>query len=101
MVVAIPFGVGRGVTLDRMGQITVPHQRLTLATPHRKADAGGAHVARLHMEVKKLEGRCRAREHALERLSAALITLRKANRALSEENSLLRLEVERRQVGNK
>ncbi len=66
-----------------MGQITVPHQRLTLATPHRKADAGGAQVAQLQMKFKKLDGRCRAREHALEHLSAALITLREANRALA------------------
>jgi hypothetical protein len=84
-----------------VGQITVPHQDLTLVTPQPPADAGGANFARLHMEVKKLEGHCRAREHALERLSAALITLRNTNRALSEENSLLRVEVERRHVANK
>lgn len=54
-----------------------------------------ARVARLEAEVLKLGGRCRAREHALERLSGAVFTLRRANRALTEENSIRRLELER------
>jgi phage shock protein A len=52
-------------------------------------------VVRLKGEVAKLEDRCRAHEHAMEHLSAAVIRLRRANGALSEENSLLRLELER------
>jgi regulator of replication initiation timing len=48
-------------------------------------------------ELARLRHRCRAREEALEHLSAAVITLRRANCALSEENSLLRVEVERLQ----
>lgn len=81
-----------------MGHASAPKHDLTLVSPLREADAGRGRVARLQMEVKKLERRCRAREHALERLSAALTTVRNANQALSEENSLLRLEVERRPV---
>ncbi len=79
----------------------MPPRDLRRVIPLRRADAGGAHVVRLQLELKKLEGRCRARELALERLSAALSILRTANRALSEENSLLRLEVERRQRANR
>jgi regulator of replication initiation timing len=48
-------------------------------------------------ELARLSHRCRAREEALEHLSAAVIRLRRANCALSEENSLLRLEIERLQ----
>ncbi len=83
-----------------MEMATVPQQDLPLAIAQRRADVAGASVARLQMALKKLDRRCRAREHALERLTAALLALRKANRALSEENSLLRLEVERRHLGN-
>jgi len=52
-------------------------------------------VARLKSDVARLEERCRAHEHAMEHLSAAVTRLRRANGALSEENSLLRLELER------
>ena len=58
-----------------------------------RAGATDTRVAGLEAEVVKLGGRCRAREHALERLSGALLILRQANRSLSEENSLLRLEL--------
>jgi uncharacterized coiled-coil protein SlyX len=54
-----------------------------------------AYVAGLEADVRKLGRRCLAREHAIESLSAAVIALRRANRALSEELSLLRLEIER------
>lgn len=54
-----------------------------------------AYVAGLEADVRKLGRRCLAREQAIESLSAAVIALRRANRALSEELSLLRLEIER------
>ena len=60
-----------------------------------RPDATDARVAHLEAEVLKLGGRCRAHEHALECLSRAVLTLRRANRALTEENSILRLELER------
>ena len=82
-------------TIDPVGQTTLPQHELPPVIAQRKADAAGAHVARLHVALKRLETRCCARELALERLSAALSILRSANRALTEENSLLRLEVER------
>jgi hypothetical protein len=46
-------------------------------------------------DVWKLVKRCRARERAVEHLSAAVVRLRRANGALTEENALLRLEIER------
>ena len=60
-----------------------------------RPDVTDARVARLEAEVLRLEGRCRAHVHALEGVSGAVLTLRRANRALNEENSLLRLELER------
>ena len=82
-------------TIDPVGQTTLPQHELPPVIAQPEADAAGAHVAREQVALKRLDGRCRAREHALEHLTAALLTLRRANRALSEENSLLRLEVER------
>ena len=60
-----------------------------------RAGVTDARVARLEAEVLKLEGRCRAHVHALDGLSGAVLTLRRANRALNEENSLLRSELAR------
>ncbi len=59
------------------------------------SDPAAAYVAGLEADVRKLGRRCLAREQAIESLSAAVIALRRANRALSEELSLLRLEIER------
>ncbi|MGZ6589088.1 MAG: hypothetical protein ACXVHX_33035 [Solirubrobacteraceae bacterium] len=77
---------------------TMTQARPTLVTGDPAArdrpDAADTRVAHLEAEVLKLGGRCRAREHALERLSGAVLTLRRANRALTEENSILRLELE-------
>ena len=77
---------------------TIPKARPTLVTgdPGARGRHGATdrRVAGLEAEVVKLGARCRAREHALERISGALLTLRRANRALTEENSLLRLELE-------
>lgn len=74
----------------------------TLVTDDRKAcdrpDSTDTHAARLEAEVLKLQGRCRAHEHALECLAGAVLALRRANRALTEENSILRLELERVQA---
>jgi chromosome segregation ATPase len=64
----------------------------------RPERAPASRYAELEQEVARLTGRCRAREHALEHLSVAVTKLRRANGALSEENSLLRLEVERLQA---
>jgi hypothetical protein len=79
------------------GSTITSQARTTLVTgdPGARDRSGAAdtRVARLEAEVEKLGGRCRAREHALERLSGAVLTLRRANRALTEENSLLRLEL--------
>jgi hypothetical protein len=58
-----------------------------------RPDVTDARVARLEAEVLKLEGRCRAHVHAMEGLSGAVLTLRRAHRALNEENALLRLEL--------
>ncbi len=59
------------------------------------SDETAAYVSGLEADVRKLGRRCAAREQAIESLSAAVIALRRANRALSEELSLLRLEIER------
>ncbi len=59
------------------------------------SDSATAYVAGLEADVRKLGRRCLAREEAIESLSAAVIALRRANRALSDELSLLRLEIER------
>ena len=78
---------------------TITQARPTLVTgdpgARDRPDATDARVAHLEAEVLKLGGRCRAHEHALECLSRAVLTLRRANRALTEENSILRLELER------
>ena len=47
-------------------------------------------------EVRRLLRRCSQHEHAVERLSNAVMILRRGNDALREENRLLRLELERR-----
>jgi hypothetical protein len=60
-----------------------------------RPDATDAQIDRLQREVRKLGARCRAREHALEHLSGAVVVLRRANHALTDENALLRLELER------
>jgi hypothetical protein len=60
-----------------------------------RPDVTDARVARLEAEVPRLEGRCRAHVHALEGLSGAVLAVQRANRALNEENSLLRLELAR------
>lgn len=52
-------------------------------------------LARLTKEVAQLQRGRRAHEEALSRLAAAVIKLRRANGALTEENSLLRVELER------
>jgi hypothetical protein len=52
-------------------------------------------VVRLEKEVAKLRRNYSQREEAVARLAAAVVKLRRANGALNEENSLLRLEVER------
>lgn len=75
---------------------TIVRTRPTLDAGGREAaDRPDIRVARLEAEVRKMAERARAREHALEHLSGAVLTLRHANRALTEENSLLRLELER------
>ena len=48
-------------------------------------------------EVRRLLRRCRQHEHAVERLSNAVLILRRGNDALREENRLLRTELERRE----
>ena len=76
---------------------------MSLATPTLAGDPSGRSrpgvtdtpVARLEGELRRLRGRRRAWEEALERVSNALLTLRRANRALAEENSILRLELQR------
>jgi hypothetical protein len=89
------MGTALVATIDPVGQTTLAQHDLPLVIAQPEADAAGAHVARQQVALKRLEARCCARELALERLSAALSILRSANRALTEENALLRLEVER------
>lgn len=48
-------------------------------------------------EVHRLLRRCKQHEHAVERLSNAVVILRRGNDALREENRLLRVELERRE----
>lgn len=76
--------------------IQVPVQPRTKAdTTHRSGTTDGTSVVRLQKEVAKLSRGRRAHEEAMSRLAAAVIKLRRANGALTEENALLRLEVER------
>ena len=56
---------------------------------------GRSDATALQHEVERLRARCRAHEHALERLSAAVLRLRQAHVALFEENTVLRRELER------
>jgi hypothetical protein len=49
--------------------------------------------ALLEQELHKLRKRCRARELALASVAGAVSTLRRANRALNDENVLLRQQV--------
>jgi uncharacterized coiled-coil protein SlyX len=65
-----------------------------LAASAGDSDAA-AYIAGLEADVRKLGRRCLAREQAIESLSSAVMALRRANRALSEELSVLRLEIER------
>ena len=75
---------------------TIVQTRPTLDAGGREAtdrsDGADIRVAHLHAEVRQLGERARARDYALEHLSGAVLTLRRANRALTEENSLLCLE---------
>ena len=60
-------------------------------------------VAIVDEELSKLRRRCRARELALASMAGAVATLRRANRALTDENTLLRqqvAELEDRVVGS-
>ncbi len=50
-------------------------------------------VADLEAEVLRLAKRCRAHENALAKMAGALQALRQANRALNEENVLLRQQI--------
>ena len=59
-----------------------------------RPDSTDAHIDRLERQIRKLGTRCRARERALEHLSDAVRALRRANRALTDENAILRLELE-------
>jgi hypothetical protein len=56
-----------------------------------RASDGG--LALLEEELLKLRKRCRARELALARMVGAVNTLRRANRALNDDNVLLRQQV--------
>lgn len=60
---------------------------------HSQGRAIDGCVARMEEELVKLRKRCRARELALERMARAVATLRLANRALNDENGLLRQQV--------
>jgi predicted RNase H-like nuclease (RuvC/YqgF family) len=65
-------------------------------TEHRGVQRAGAdhgHVAQLEDEVLRLGKRCRAHENALAKLAGAVQTLRNANRALNDENVLLRQQI--------
>jgi hypothetical protein len=63
--------------------------------PHDTIDTG---VVGLEIELRRLRVRCRAREDALDRAANALLMLRRANRALAEENAILRGELDRLQL---
>jgi hypothetical protein len=56
----------------------------------RVTDGG---LALLEKELVALRKRCRARELALGSMAGAVNTLRRANRALNEENALLRQQI--------
>jgi hypothetical protein len=56
----------------------------------RAADGG---LALLEEELLELRKRCRARELALASVAGAVNTLRRANRALNDDNVLLRQQV--------
>ena len=58
-------------------------------------DRATAGLAGLEREMRRLRHRCRAREDAVDRLAAAVLMLRQANRALHEENAILKVELER------
>lgn len=52
-------------------------------------------VHTLTHEVQRLMRRCRQHEHTVERLTAAVLVLRRGNDALRAENRELRLALER------
>jgi len=58
----------------------------------RAADIDGR-IALLENELLRVRKRCRARELALASMAGAVNTLRRANRALNDENVLLRQQV--------
>lgn len=60
---------------------------------HIQRQAVDRRVALLEEDLLKLRKRCRAHELALARMAGALTTVRRANRALSDENRLLREQV--------
>ncbi len=59
----------------------------------QRAGDDAARLAHLEDEVRRLEKRCRAHENALAKMAGAVQTLRDANRALNDENVLLRQQV--------
>ncbi len=59
----------------------------------QRAGGDDARVAHLEDEVLRLGKRCRAHENALAKMAGALQTLRDANRALNDENALLRQQI--------
>ena len=63
--------------------------------PCRRGEASATQggPAGLEKELLMLRKRCRARELALASMAGAVSTLRRANRALSDENTLLRQQV--------
>lgn len=60
--------------------------------PARRAAIDGR-PALVEQELLKLRKRCRGRELALARMAGAITMLRRANRALNDENVLLRRQV--------
>jgi hypothetical protein len=70
-------------------------QLLAAASAVMRSDDPDTEVPRVKDGVRKLGAHRAAHEHALERMSSAVLVLRRGNLALKEENASLRLELAR------
>jgi chromosome segregation ATPase len=73
---------------------------LPAASPVTGRDDLGKEVPGDRSDVRKLGTRRNQHEHALERMSSAVLILRRGNLALKEENASLRLELARQRASN-
>jgi hypothetical protein len=78
----------------RIDSLHAENARLLAAAPAvMRRDDRDTEVPRVSDEVRKLGAQRCAHEHALERMSCAVLVLRRGNLALKQENTSLRLEL--------